>query len=125
MTAPNDIVTLAKQDAGARSKYLLPAHRPDGRANIQMKVSDMHALQAAGNLIKNARMLVLCRGGGGWSDGMRGIAVTKVGGAIDFCDQIAEAYGHNFDHPVAVADILEVELTVRLVKKWEQASGKL
>ena len=54
---------------------------------------------------------------------MRGIAGIQVGGAIDFCEQITEVYGQNFDHPVAVADIMEVDATVQRVRKWEETSG--
>ena len=63
--APDDINALKAQDAGARSKFQTPSARPDGRSNVEVNTFDGQALDRARVRSANARMLVLCSGGGG------------------------------------------------------------
>ena len=116
--APDDINALKAQDAGARSKFQTPSSRPDGRANVEVETFDGQALDRARARQSNARMLVLCSGGGGWSDGMRGIGGIEVGGAIDFCDEIMKVYSQNFDHPTWVGDLMDVDSVVNKARQW-------
>ena len=41
-----------------------------------------------------------------------------IGGTIDFNQKVLKVYQENFDHPVALLNVLEVDEVVDQVKKW-------
>ena len=83
-------------------------------ANVELPTLELDALALSRGNQGFKHMLVMCCGGGGWSDGMDGISGIVIKGALDFSRLIMDVYRQDVGHESELVDLLGIDKVVNV-----------